>query len=44
MDIYSLIISHGISTPSGERTEQGITCDVAEMLHEVVSYTIQLFM
>lgn len=43
MDIYSLSIKHVISTP-GERTEQGITGDVAEMLEEVVCYTIQLFM
>lgn len=43
MDIYSLSIKYVISTP-GERTEQGITGDVAEMLEEVVCYTIQLFM
>lgn len=43
MGIYSLIIKHVISTP-GERTEQGIAGDIAEMLEEVVCYTIQPLM
>lgn len=42
MDIYSLIIKHVIRTPR-ERTEQGITGDIAEMLEEVVYYTVQHF-
>lgn len=42
MDIYSLIIKDVIRTPR-ERTEEGITGDILEMLEEVVYYTVQHF-